>query len=73
MPDMSRSPSLIDTAPSSGTREQENHILGLSKPHDVEAPRLEKSLSTDPLQQEDPFPEGGLQAWLVVFGAWAGL
>lgn len=29
--------------------------------------------STQVSKSEEPFPEGGLQAWLVVFGAWAGL
>lgn len=33
---------------------------------------LENSASWKP-ETEENFPEGGLQAWLVVFGAWCGL
>ncbi|KAI5243983.1 putative MFS monocarboxylate transporter [Aureobasidium subglaciale] len=43
---------------------QRGHVVDSSKG---------KTGSASVSQSEDAFPEGGLQAWLVVFGAWAGL
>ncbi|THY22397.1 putative MFS monocarboxylate transporter [Aureobasidium pullulans] len=68
-----QAPLSTDTAPSSSAPKKSDHSPDVSKLHDPEAATLEKSVSTEPLQPEPPFPEGGLQAWLVVFGAWAGL
>ncbi|THV94191.1 putative MFS monocarboxylate transporter [Aureobasidium pullulans] len=68
-----QTPLATDTAPSSSAQEKCDHSPDVSKLQDPEAATLEKSGSTEPLQPEPPFPEGGLQAWLVVFGAWAGL
>lgn len=68
-----QAPLATDTALSSSAQEKHDHSPDVSKRHDPEAASLEKSVSTEPLQPEPPFPEGGLQAWLVVFGAWAGL
>lgn len=68
-----QAPLSTDTAPSSSAQEKCDRSPDVSKLHEPEAATLEKSVSTEPLQPEPPFPEGGLQAWLVVFGAWAGL
>jgi hypothetical protein len=72
MSDPLQSPSHHDTAPGSASKEEEDCTL-YSKTHDVKAPAVGRLVPTEPLQPETAFPEGGLQAWLVVFGAWAGL
>jgi hypothetical protein len=67
-------PSFKGIVPSSGTPQVESiHQPVFSKTHEPEARATEIPVSSEPLQPEAPFPEGGLQAWLVVFGAWAGL
>jgi hypothetical protein len=73
MSDPPEPPSRLDTAPGSVCKEQEEYTLTLSKTLDVKAPTVGGSDPVEPLLPETPFPEGGLQAWLVVFGAWAGL
>jgi hypothetical protein len=73
MSDSLKSPPHLDTASGSASKEEEDCTLDFSKTHDVKAPTVGRSVPTEPLQPDTPFPEGGLQAWLVVFGAWAGL
>ncbi|KAI1480148.1 MFS general substrate transporter [Daldinia eschscholtzii] len=41
--------------------------------HDLPCTPTEKDANAPVEQHNEPFPEGGIQAWIVVFGCWCGM